>query len=108
MTHDLMGAAGHSPEGSNLLAEGPIARISPADVNSDRRRRDSAVEPLTLARQAVNNRGGGVQPSPLSRVHTPSPPPSAICICSIVHAVGSSVDLTVCICSVACLTCLVL
>ena len=64
-----MRAAGHSPEGSSPIAEGPIARMSPGDANSNRRRRDSAVESLTLARQAVNNRGGvGSQPSPLSRV----------------------------------------
>ena len=63
-----MGAAGHSPDHSSPLAEGPIARISPTDVNSDRRRRDSAVESLTLARQAVNNSAAANQPSTLSRV----------------------------------------
>lgn len=70
MTHGLetVRAAGHSPEQSSPLAEGPFARISPADANSDRRRRDSAVESLTLARQAMNNSAAANQPSTLSRV----------------------------------------
>ena len=64
----LLRAAGHSPEQSSPLAEGPIARISPTDANSDRRRRDSAVESLTLARQAMNQSRAASQPSTLSRV----------------------------------------
>ena len=63
-----VGPAGHSPEHSSPLAEGPIARISPTDANSDRRRRDSAVESLTLARQAMNNSAAANHPSTLGRV----------------------------------------
>ena len=56
-------AAGHSPEGSSLIAEGPIARVSPGDANSNRRRRDSAVESLLLARQDCEQQRWGWAPS---------------------------------------------
>ena len=57
-------------EESNFLNEGSFVRMSPTGNNSVRVRRDSAVESLTLARQAVLNSNRREQ-SPLSRVgHT--------------------------------------
>ncbi len=55
-------------EGSSPLTEGPFQRISPTGINSVRCRRDSAVESLTLARQALHNSSSSSQPSPLGRV----------------------------------------
>lgn len=57
-------------EESNFLNEGSFVRMSPTGNNYVRVRRDSAVESLTLARQAVLNSNRREQ-SPLSRVgHT--------------------------------------
>lgn len=54
-------------EGSSPLDEGSFVRMSPTGANHVRIRRDSAVESLTLARQAMLNSNRSQQ-SPLSRV----------------------------------------
>lgn len=54
-------------EGSPLTGAS-FQRVSPSSANNARVRRDSAVESLTLARQAMNESRG--QPSPLSRAGT--------------------------------------
>lgn len=56
-------------ESSSPLDEGSFVRVSPTGANHVRIRRDSAVEHLTLARQAVLNSSRSQQ-SPLSRVST--------------------------------------